>query len=273
MKINGETICCEVEGQGPPVVLIHGWTLNLRMWDRQMKALSRRFRVIRYDRRGFGKSSGREDLQWDGADLEELLDHLDIDNAHILGMSQGGSVALRFVRTFPARARSLILHGSIPPEGYPLPWTGPDRIPMSEWRSLVKKSGLDAFRRDWSTHPIMRVPDDRHDVQVALADMIQAYRGERFLNPAKPSGPIGPATMDDLPRLTLPTLVVIGETDVPYLQIAARMFAYYLPNAQMAVIPGGGHMINLLEPERYNTTILRFLENTQITGGEAGTFK
>ncbi|HYM68905.1 MAG TPA: alpha/beta hydrolase [bacterium] len=72
--------------------------------------------------------------------------------------------------------------------------------------------------------------------------------------------------MDDLPRLTLPALVVIGDTEVPYLQMVARMFAYYLPNAQMAVIPGGGHMINLIESERYNAAILHFLENVQQTG-------
>lgn len=263
MNINGETIYCEVDGQGPPVVLIHGWTLNLRMWDTQVKALRGRFRVIRYDRRGFGKSSGGEDIQWDGADLQALLDRLDVEQAHILGMSQGGSVALRFARTFPDRALSLILHGSIPPGGYPLPWTGPDRVPTSEWQSLVQQSGLDAFRQRWSAHPIMRIPDGRPDVQASLAGMLQAYRGERLLHPAKPSGPIGPATMDDLPRLTLPALVVIGDAEVPYLQIVARMFAYYLPNARLAVIPGGGHMINLIEPERYNATIRHFLENVQ----------
>jgi 3-oxoadipate enol-lactonase len=263
MNINGETIYCEVEGQGPPIVLIHGWTLNLRMWDTQVNAFSRWFRVIRFDRRGFGKSSGREDISWDAADLKELLDRLNIEKAHLLGMSQGGGVALRFVRAFPDRALSLILHGSIPPDGYPLPWTGADRVPMSEWQSLVRERGLDLFRQIWTAHPAMQIPDGRPDVQALLAELLMAYRGERFLNPATPSGPIGPATMKDLPYLFLPTLVVIGDTEIPYLQIVARVFAYYLPNAQLAFVPGGGHMINVIEPERYNATILQFLENVR----------
>src|SRR5258705_8696629 len=63
--INGESLNYEVAGEGAALVLIHGWSLNLRMWDRQASELSRRFRVIRYDRRGFGKSSGNEDITWD----------------------------------------------------------------------------------------------------------------------------------------------------------------------------------------------------------------
>jgi pimeloyl-ACP methyl ester carboxylesterase len=101
--INGERLYYEVAGEGTPLVLIHGWSLNLRMWDQQVSALSRRFRVIRYDRRGFGKSSGSEDVSWDAADLDALLDHLGITKTHILGMSQGARAALRFTLSHPDR--------------------------------------------------------------------------------------------------------------------------------------------------------------------------
>src|SRR5215211_7057477 len=115
--INGETLNYEVSGVGAPLVLIHGWSLNLRMWDPQVASLSGRFRVIRYDRRGFGRSSGSEDISWDAADLNALLDHLGVTKGHVVGMSQGARVALQFARSYPDRVSSLILHSAPAPDG------------------------------------------------------------------------------------------------------------------------------------------------------------
>jgi len=78
LNVNGEDIYYEIEGDGPPLILIHGWTLNLRMWDQQVEVLRRRFRMIRFDRRGFGRSSGNEDVRWDAADMKgvaRLFEH------------------------------------------------------------------------------------------------------------------------------------------------------------------------------------------------------
>jgi pimeloyl-ACP methyl ester carboxylesterase len=90
-------------------------------------------------------------------------------------------------------------------------------------------------------------------------ELIAAYRGGRFLSPASPSGAVAPITMDDLPRIGVPTLVVVGDREVPFLQIVARALAYYLPNARLATVPGGGHMVNVIEPDRYNAALLEFL--------------
>jgi 3-oxoadipate enol-lactonase len=215
--------------------------------------------VIQYDRRGFGKSSGSEDGSWDAADLNALLDHLGVRTAHILGMSQGGRVALQFARSYPARVLSLTLHGTSPPEGFGLPWIGADRPRFDDWAKVAREQGLDAFRRTWAAHPLMEVPADRPEARARLSELLAAYRGGRFLNPTQPSGPIGVDTMEDLPRISVPTLVVVGDRDVPFLQIAARGLAYYIPDARLAVVVGGGHMVNLIEPDRYNATVLKFL--------------
>jgi 3-oxoadipate enol-lactonase len=257
--INGERLYYEVTGEGPPIVLIHGWALNLRMWDLQVEALSRHFRVIRYDRRGFGQSSGSEDITWDPADLEVLLDQLGERQVHLLGQSQSWRVALQFARRHPDRVSSLILHGSTPPEGFGLPWTGADRAQFDVWASLAREQGLDAFRRALAAHPLMEVPAGRPDARARLAELLAAYRGGRIMSPTPPSGPVAPATMADLPRIGVPTLVVIGEREVPFLQIVAHSLAYYIPNARLAVVPGGGHMVNLIEPDAYNAAILEFL--------------
>ena len=258
-RINGENVYYEVEGEGTPLVLIHGWSLNLRMWDQQVPALSRRFRVIRYDRRGFGKSTGSEDGSWDAADLNALLDHLGVRTAHLLGMSQGVRVALQFARSYPDRVSSLILHGPPPPRGFGLPWTGADRTRFDDWAKVAREQGLDAFRRTWAAHPLMEVPAERPEARARLGELLAAYRGGRFLNPTTPSGPIGADTMDDLPRISVPTLVVVGDSEIPFLHIVARALAYYIPDARLAVVAGGGHMVNLIEPDRYNATALKFL--------------
>jgi pimeloyl-ACP methyl ester carboxylesterase len=261
INVNGEKLYAEVQGQGEPLVLIHGWSLNLRMWDPQVHALGSHFRIIRYDRRGFGRSSGTEDMSWEAADLSALLDSLGIRSAHLLGMSQGGRVALAFVRAHPDRVSSLILHGSSPPDGFPLPWTGPDRTDFAAWGQLAREKGLDAFRQEWSHHPLMRIPDNRPAARAKLDQLLGAYRGERFVHPANPVGPDTAAKMDDLSRITAPTLIVVGSDETPYLRLVANVYAYYIPSARLEIVPGGGHMVNIIEPGHYNATILKFLES------------
>ena len=257
--INGERLNYEIAGEGAPLVLIHGWSLNLRMWDQQASELSRRFRVIRYDRRGFGKSSGNEDITWDAADLNALLDYLGATRVHILGMSQGARVALQFALRYPDRVSSLVLQGTPAPDGFGLPWTGADRTRFDEWATVAREKGMDAFRRAWAAHPLMEIPAGRPEARARLTELLAGYRGGRFLSPTPPSGPVASVTMDDLPRIVVPTLVLAGDSEVPFLQIVARALAYYIPNARLAFVSGGGHMVNLIEPDRYNAAILEFL--------------
>lgn len=257
--INGETIAYEISGAGEPLVLIHGWSLNANMWRPQIPALRRKFQVINYDRRGFGKSSGGEDITWDADDLKALLDRLNIRKVHVLGMSQGARVALQFARRHPDRVLTLILHGAPAPDGIGIPFTGPDRPTFEEWTVLTKQQGLDAFRKSWSAHPLMAVPAGNAAARRSVDALLAEYRGTRFLTPVQPSGPVPAITMDDLPRITVPTQVVIGDREVPYLQIVARALAYTIPHARLTIVPGGGHMINVIEPARYNLAILDFL--------------
>jgi pimeloyl-ACP methyl ester carboxylesterase len=195
--------------------------------------------VINYDRRGFGKSSGGEDVTWDAEDLKALLDRLNIRKAHLLGMSQGGRVALQFVCRYPERVLSLTLHGSPAPDGFGVPFTGPDRTRFDEWTARVKAQGLDAFRNSRAAHPLMEVPAGHADARRRIDALLAEYRGARFLKPVQPSGPVPPITMDDLSRIQVPTLVLIGDREVPCLQIVARALAYMIPNARLTIVPGG----------------------------------
>ena len=93
--------------------------------------------------------------------------------------------------------------------------------------------------------------------------MLATYPGGRLLHPVPASGPVPPVKMDDLPHLTLPMLVLIGDEEIPYLQIVARALAYYAPNATLTAIPGGGHLVNMIKPGAYNVAIRDFLEGLE----------
>src|SRR3974390_2285380 len=100
-SVNGARIRFRDEGRGPPVVLVHGWTLDLEMWDLQTDALSNAFRIIRLDRRGFGLSSGDPAADLDVADLDALCRDLGLERMALIGMSQGARAVLGFAAANP----------------------------------------------------------------------------------------------------------------------------------------------------------------------------
>jgi pimeloyl-[acyl-carrier protein] methyl ester esterase len=121
IDVGDARIYYETAGRGAAVVLIHGWALNLREWDDQVVALAPRFRVVGYDRRRFGQSTGSADISADSGDLRTLLDTLGIASAVLVGHSGGAQVAFRFAAAFAERVDGLVLYGAgAPPEGFPI---------------------------------------------------------------------------------------------------------------------------------------------------------
>ena len=111
-EINGARLYYEAAGNGDPLVLLHAGIADCGMWDEVFAALAERFRVIRYDRRGYGRSLMPVGDYAHINDLAGLLDHLGIASAHLIGCSDGGRVTLEFALAHPARVRSLVLSGT-----------------------------------------------------------------------------------------------------------------------------------------------------------------
>ena len=121
LKLSNGSLYYEASGEGSPVVLLHGASLDLHMWDKQTDTLAKRFRVIRYDLRGYGESSPATGTFSDVDDLEKLLDHLGHRKASLVGLSQGSGVALNFTLAHPERVDRLVLVSSSgPPPGVPV---------------------------------------------------------------------------------------------------------------------------------------------------------
>ena len=245
------------EGEGPAVVLLHGWTLDLDLWGAQAAALRDSMRVLRFDRRGFGLSGGTPDARADVGDLVALLDHLQVGRAAVVGMSQGARAALAAALCIPHRVTALVLDG--PPDCFSAGDAEADTdLSMEPFRTLARAEGMDAFRRVWRAHPLMRLHTDDPAAYAALDRMLARYPGRDLTGPA----PAAAAAVDaaSLTRLSLPVLIVGGQYDTPARIRAADALARALPGAERRRIPGAGHLANLDNPTDYNDNLRAFLQ-------------
>lgn len=255
VPVRGGVLHGEVSGEGPAVLFLHGWTLDRRMWRPQIDALPPTFRVAAIDRRGFGASTPPPDLEQELDDILAVLDALALDRCALVGMSQGGRVALRFAHKHPDRLWGLILQ-SAPLDGF-APGPRPEEaIPLDAYRDLVRGGAIDAMRAAWSSHPLMAFPD--HLDRSTLDAMLETYDG-RDLSEAVSSGGEALDLARRLDAIAVPALVITGQHDTPWLQLVGDALAYGLPQARRRVIAGAGHMSNLSHPEVFNAAIGAFL--------------
>ncbi len=203
--VSGARLRYQLAGAGEPLILLHGFTLDLRMWDDQVEPFARHFRVVRYDLRGFGLSSvpdGRPYVHAD--DLAALLDVLQVGRAHVMGLSLGGGIALDFACLHPDRLNRLVLVDSTL-GGYP--WTM--RFDYKQGATSVAE-----IRRNWLAHaffaPALRNPA----VAVRLTQIVNDYSGWHWVNRDCDTFP-PPPVYERLETIHALTLVVVGAWDVP----------------------------------------------------------
>jgi pimeloyl-ACP methyl ester carboxylesterase len=251
------------QGRGPAVLLIHGWTLDLDMWEPQVAQLRDSFRLVRFDRRGFGLSSGNASLAADVADALELCDALRLERLACLGMSQGARVALRLCQRSPERLSCLILDG--PPRALaPAAHREGEDVPVREYRRLIARGDIDSFRRRWASHPLMRLETRSAEARALLERMAARYRGGDLLSEA--AQPSVQSASEELAERDLesspgiPTLIVTGEHELPARVRAADALAQHLPLAERASIAAARHLPNLDNPSSYNAVLRAFLE-------------
>lgn len=244
------------EGSGTPVVFVHGWTLDLEVWNLQARALSAALRVIRLDRRGFGLSEGAPSPDADREDLCALLDHLAIPRAVLAGASQGARAALAFALDYPERVTALVLDG--PPGAFCDGGNGDDAdLALDELRDIARTGGMAGFRRAWAGHPFMQLRIADAEARALLAASLARYPGKDLVCAAAARATGRGAA--ELARLDVPVLIVNGECDTPLRRLAGERLSEALPNANRVVIAGAGHLPNLEDPRAYNDALRDFL--------------
>jgi pimeloyl-[acyl-carrier protein] methyl ester esterase len=251
LAVDGIRLRFRDEGRGPAVLLVHGWTLDLEMWDPQVRALRDAFRLIRLDRRGHGLSGGLAAPERDGEDLAALCRHLGLTRLALLGMSQGARAVLGFACTRPAQVEAVILDGPPPLEG-----AADTDLPLERYVALVRAHGIEAFRGEWARDALMQLHTQDAEAHALLAAMIARYPGNDLRQPPAPAQPGAGIALDSL---AAPTLVLSGAHDLASRRHAARQLTARLPDAELAVVPGAGHLPNLDNPQTYSRLCRQFL--------------
>jgi pimeloyl-ACP methyl ester carboxylesterase len=255
-EINGGNLYYEVAGDGPVLVLAHAGIADRRMWDDQFLVFARKYRVIRFDFWGFGKSTITRSTFLLHQDLYELLVLLGVERAHLLGCSLGGRVMIDMVLAHPEMVNSLIVVGS-GLSGY--------RFTGEVFERYV--DGLIAARKqndyDRSMELILQLWVDGRERTSAQVDPQVRERARRMLldHPGKRGEglQLEPSAIGRLGEIKVPTLVVIGDRDETNVSNIADLLAATIRGAQKIVIPDSAHLPNMEKPEDFNRVVLEFL--------------
>ena len=254
--IGDAQIYARSDGIGIPVVLIHGFGLDQRMWDGQVPALSERFRVIRYDLRGYGRSSLPTAAPYAHADdLYELLGALHARPAHVVGLSMGGRVAVQFALCHPSAVRSLTLIDSAL-DGYE--WSDDWRQRWSEVIAVAKSGDVNKAKRLWFDHPLFAPAREHAAIAARLSALLSDYSGWQLAN-ADPGLAPKPPALSRLADIRAPSMVVIGERDLADFHRIADALSAGIVGASRIEIPRVGHMSTMEAPSFFNDLLLDFL--------------
>ena len=254
-EVNGTRLYYEVAGSESPLVLIHGFSLDHRMWQDQVTVFAKSYQVIRYDVRGFGRSKLPTDEGYSCPDdLKALLDHLGIGHASILGLSMGGEIAIDFALAYPGMVDALVLVDASP-GGYQSKEFGAS---LAQILSRIPEYGIQGAKKAWMNHELFVPAMAEPGVAERLRQMISDYSGWHLVNRDPERKPAPPA-IHRLATISSPTLVIVGQRDISDFQDIADLLAQTIPDAQKVVLPGVGHMSNMEAPDEFNRVVLSFL--------------
>jgi pimeloyl-ACP methyl ester carboxylesterase len=264
VEVNGAQLYYEIAGSGPAVALLHFGIGDSRAWDDQFPVLAERYTVVRYDYRGFGKSSMPPGEYSQRADLDGLLTALGIGTVALVGVSMGGGLTMDYALEHPDRVTALVPVGAAPSGGKP---TAEQEAEMERIFAPVEEAEkADDIERanDIEVHiwvdGINRTPEQvPADVREKVRMMnLESWRRQDELKQGKPQ-PLDPPAATRLGEIRVPALVIVGDEDLPDLIGAADIMAAVIPGAQKAVMHGTAHAPNMEKPDEFNRLVLDFL--------------
>ncbi|WNW10028.1 alpha/beta fold hydrolase [Pseudomonas sp. DTU_2021_1001937_2_SI_NGA_ILE_001] len=247
-------------GQGHPVVLIHGVGLNKEMWGGQIVGLSTNYRVIAYDMLGHGASPRPEPdtgLPGYAEQLLELLDHLGIEHATVIGFSMGGLVARAFALHYPQRLAGLVILNSV------FNRTPEQRAGVIARTSQAAEHGPDANAGEALARWFSREYQAANPAQIAAIRQDLANNDPQgYLTTYKLFATQDMYRAEDLGSISVPTLVATGELDPGSTPDMARQLAMRIKGAEVAILPEQRHMMPVESPRLVNQVLLDFLDKS-----------
>ncbi|MEO7266182.1 MAG: alpha/beta hydrolase [Ferruginibacter sp.] len=262
--LNGTKLYWETAGIGEAIVLIHGSFGDRRFWDFQFTALSKKYKVLRYDLRGYGKSAlpNPDEPYTDAEDLNALMDFLEIKKAHICGLSLGSIVGIDFALSYPGKLISLILCGPrVAGDGtdeYKTINADTIRIIIAKTTDIAKnKSVKEATDYLWTGNHSMGKTVISSITREKLLNMGYEYSWWRYLNTSK-RGLAFPMAIKKLNEIKIPTLIITAEYDLELCKEVAAIIVKEIAGANVISIKGAGHIMNMDKPNEFNKVILKF---------------
>jgi len=244
----------EEVGKGRPIVFLHGFTLDRRMWRRQVEYFKASHRVIVYDSRGHGRS-GCPESDYARADrvrdLKGLVDALRLESFHLVGLSMGGATALGYAIDFPDTLRSLTLvdtaaGGYQPPKRY------------RDMREVALTLGVEEARRRWMKGSLFYYASKDPALKDELAEMMRGHCGALWTDPNRGKY----KDRDDVAlsvTIDLPTMIFAGEKDKYFIPLAKTLHEN-IRHSEIDIVPGIGHMLNMEAPQRFNYRLKQFID-------------
>ena len=262
VAIEGGSLYYESAGAGRTIVLLHGGNLDSRMWDDQFAVLRRRYRVIRYDARGFGRSSPADLPFAAHEDLTALLHGLAVERASFVGLSLGGRIAIDFALAHPGMVECLVLAapgisgGTWAAESDTV-WLGPAREAAHRGDSIGVAT---AWLQSPYIHSALKDSAVAPRIRQMVTDNARFWAG--IVRHKDLERPADPPAAGRLAELHAPILLLVGAADTPFILDVARAISARAPSVRRVDFPGVGHMINLEAAARFNAELTSFLEQT-----------
>lgn len=260
ITINGARLHYERAGSGMPLFLLHAGIADSRMWRAQVEAFSKDFDVIAPDQRGFGRSE-LPAMRWsEVADLLAIMDALELKPAHLVGCSYGSSLAMDFALDHPERVSKIVLVGpsiSGADLGKKYPEVFAEVRAADEARDPIglNHAEMQLFLAG-PTRSLERIDQRLRDL---FLDMNGKTLGIDF--ESAPTDDLNPPAFERLGEIKAPTLLVVGDADIPPVLEATEILMTLVPGARKAVIHDAAHLPNLDHPEEFNRLVLDFLKS------------
>ncbi len=256
IKVNGLKINYEVAGNGPWVTLSHSLACDLHMWDEQMTALSAKYKVLRYDTRGHGKSeapAGAYTLDELAADVHGLLGALGIKRTHWAGLSMGGMIGQTFALNYPGIFQSMVLADTTSryPAEAAAAWA--DRIQTAQTKGM--DAIVDGTLARWFTEPYRK---SNPPAVARVGASIRATPVAGFVGCCHALPKIN--VTQRLKEITCPTLIIVGEQDPGTPVTMAREIHEAKPGSELVIIPSAAHLSNIEQPQAFTAALLDFLD-------------
>lgn len=259
-RVRGIEVAYEERGRGSAIVLLHGFPFNRSMWRDQMEALSVKHRVIAPDLRGHGETpvTGSATMEEMAEDVAVLMDSLDIERAVIGGLSMGGYVAFAFTRLHPERVRALVLADTRAQAD-----TEEARRNREAMANRALQEGMEAIAE--AQMPKLLVPKTLREEPEKVARVREMIVGT---NPEGAAAALrGMKARRDqsdlLPRLNVPTLIIVGSEDQLTPPTDAEIMHHEIRGSRLEIIKGTGHISNVECPEEFNHAFVSFLDTIE----------